>query len=60
MSCLSHPTSGPWPTWLGDCYPALEELDLSNNRVRQGDSVGHPLRKCVGACVVAWREYRLC
>jgi len=26
--------AGPFPHWLAKCYPALEELDLSNNRVR--------------------------
>jgi hypothetical protein len=25
--------AGPYPHWLAKCYPALEELDLSNNRV---------------------------
>ncbi|KAF6256698.1 hypothetical protein COO60DRAFT_83567 [Scenedesmus sp. NREL 46B-D3] len=25
--------TGPIPTWLGKCFPGIEELDLSNNRV---------------------------
>jgi hypothetical protein len=25
--------SGPWPTFLQECFPELEELDLSYNRV---------------------------
>jgi hypothetical protein len=27
--------AGPIPSWLGKCFPGIEELDLSNNRVRR-------------------------
>lgn len=34
--------AGPVPTWLGKCFPDMEELDLSDNRVReQGATLLH-------------------
>lgn len=33
-ACSFCPLTGPFPRWLAKCYQKLEELDLSNNRVR--------------------------
>jgi hypothetical protein len=32
-SAAAAAAAGPIPTWIGKCFPTIEELDLSNNRV---------------------------
>ncbi len=33
--------TGPFPDWVLSCFPLLQELDLSYNRVRKRTTVAH-------------------